>query len=74
MKRGTLLSAPVLVGGGAALIAALPASLPLPISMAVGFAGVTGWAGFASLREFCRDLSLLRFRGSFGYYNYGYHK
>ncbi len=70
MKRGTLITAPVLVGSGAALIAALPASLP----MAVGFTGVTGWAGFAKLREFCRDLSLLRFRGSFGYYNYGYHK
>ena len=69
MKRGTLMTAPVLVGGGAALIAALPASLP----MAVGFAGVTGWAGFARLREFCGDLRLLHFRGSFGYYNYGYH-
>ncbi|MBL8714165.1 MAG: hypothetical protein JNM12_14815 [Alphaproteobacteria bacterium] len=68
MKRGTLLTAPVLVGGGAALIAALPASLP----MAVGFAGVAGWEGFAKLREFWADLHLLHFRGSFGYYNYGY--
>lgn len=64
MKRGTLITAPVLVGGGAALIASLPASLP----MAVGFAGVAGWEGFAKLREFWEELQFLRFKRSFGYH------
>lgn len=63
MKRGTLITAPVLVGSGAALIAALPASLP----MAVGFAGVAGWEGFAKLRDFWEELKFLRFKRSFGY-------
>jgi hypothetical protein len=67
VTRGTILTMPVLLGGGAAIVANLPVSLP----MIIGYVGGILWPLTLKLRDFWHDIELLRFRGSFGYHSYG---
>ncbi|HYD16910.1 MAG TPA: hypothetical protein VEF76_00360 [Patescibacteria group bacterium] len=65
-SRGTMFTMPVLLGGGAAIVASLPVSMP----MIIGYAGGILWPVWLKLREFWCELDQLRFRGSFGYHHY----